>query len=854
MGRASYIQSTFLSGEWSQAAQGRVDREDYRGAMARCYNSIPIEEGSVIRRPGVQFIAHTKNGIDATVREFHFAATSSYVMEFSEGNLRFSSDGELVTEDTVSVSSISSASPALVITTANHGYTTGDTVIFNLVDLTNGSGTSVLMKRQFEITVTGTDRFTIKDALTNTNVSGSTISVGSGDVTVSRVIDLVTPYTGGAWRFVQVVQDDTTATILQNGVAPHALVNDGSLFDITEIDFLDGPYLDPTGGTCTPSATSGVGVTLTFGADHGIGAADIGRLIRLWSAPDTWLSATAYAVGDQVEYGGVYWYATKASTDSPPGATVDAWIVDTTAAFWTWAEVTGWTSSTVVTVTIRGQALRNTDPIKIWRLGLFCTTHGFPTNGTYHQGRLWLTGVLGNRIDSSKSNDPYNFSPTDPDGTVADDNAISAVLQAEDINTIFWMSTCHQGMICGTAAGEWLIQASALNDPLTPTSIQADMITKFGSKNAHVVRAPMSLVFIGRHDSKVIEYVPDPSFGKYVGANLSMMAKHLVRNGMVEFVYQQEPTPILWGLDIHGDLVGCTYKRESPYGTQSASFSAWHWHRTGGENGVRGFRSLAVGPSPDGSTNSLTMVTVGSIVDPIYWVETMSRLADEQIALNESAYLDSFIIPSTATYMSSGNKIRAYGLWPFVGQEITVFAAGVDCGEFTVSSTGYVDLPLDVAGSLFTTARVTQLSANTSTFAGHDVYVDGFGGTHGHIPIVVGYNYTSQGQIVRPVIASETGSRIGPSLGQTRRTHQVGTLLYQTQGIYFGTDFNNLRPANFKTTGGAQPLPLTTLFSGVHWDTLDDTYSYDSMICWEVNRPYPATVLAIEGFIVTTER
>lgn len=38
------------------------------------------------------------------------------------------------------------------------------------------------------------------------------------------------------------------------------------------------------------------------------------------------------------------------------------------------------------------------------------------------------------------------------------------------------------------------------------------------------------------------------------------------------------------------------------------------------------------------------------------------------------------------------------------------------------------------------------------------------------------------------------------------------------------------------------------LYSGVYWDNVSDTYSYDGMLCWQVNRGYPAQVCAIQGF------
>ena len=62
-----------------------------------------------------------------------------------------------------------------------------------------------------------------------------------------------------------------------------------------------------------------------------------------------------------------------------------------------------------------------------------------------------------------------------------------------------------------------------------------------------------------------------------------------------------------------------------------------------------------------------------------------------------------------------------------------------------------------------------------------------------------------------------------------------------------------MRPANLTSPSGKAYTPLE-MASGVHWDTLEDDVGFDGMIGWEVTRPYPASVCAIEGFIRTQDR
>ncbi len=123
-------------------------------------------------------------------------------------------------------------------------------------------------------------------------------------------------------------------------------------------------------------------------------------------------------------------------------------------------------------------------------------------------------------------------------------------------------------------------------------------------------------------------------------------------------------------------------------------------------------------------------------------------------------------------------------------------------------------------------------------------------------PFAVGHTYCSRAQILRPVTAQESMTQTGPSLGKLRRSTYAGVLLADTQGMSMGVDFLTMRPLAFKRDngigragGGVTTLPLTQTFSGVYGmalGTVDADSNYDNMWCWEVCRPYPCTVVAVE--------
>lgn len=734
---ASYLQTSFTGGKWSKFAQGRADKETYRSAMNECFNSFPAESGYWRRRDGTIFCATTRSGLPATLRPFHFSQNAPYVLEFTDGHLRVFSGQSLVLDSSAQavVSSMSSANPAAVATLTPHGLTTGDQVEFHLETWTAGG--SLLMNRQFTVAVTGANGFTISDPVTGAGVDGSTITYVPATGFVIRVLDYTTPYLDGSWSTVRVVQDENLALILNTGAPPLQIANltsptvgaQTTFSSLENVTFVDGPYLDPPvdGTTLTPSGTSG-SITLTassiasINGGQGFLATDVGRFIRLFSEPAAWASGTAYPKGANVKYNGAYYQAYVANTGIEPDTDPSVnWTVATNAANWTWAIVTTITSTSEVTATLQpadplgtlaGGPLLYNRVIAMWQLGLYSDTTGWPTGGCYQGGRFWLFGAQGNRIDSTMSDNGFipettalNCAPTGLDGTVADNNGCSFVLQASDINTIFWAIPTHIGIVLGTQAGEWLLEASSSNDPITPTSVDAHRQTRYGCANVEPVEAPLSMLFVQRYQLKLYEYMSDVYSRKFQGTNLAIDAKDLTVNGLQEIAWVNEPSPILWARDALGSLLGMVYKRESPFATQPASFFGWHHHALGSGRKVTCVRA---GPSQDGTTDALMLVTNDPSTN-IHYVEMMAT-SDEDVTLLNSWFVDAAVTPTFAAI--TGNTLTLYGLEYIAGKTVTAWIAGIDAGDYTVSVAGAVAIPLNGPGSPLTTTYLASLNGD----------------------------------------------------------------------------------------------------------------------------------------------
>ncbi len=1084
MAAAALLQPAFTGGEWSKVMQGRIDRPDYRTAMNRCLNHIPLEQGAVTQRSGTRNNAVTRGGAAGRTISFDFKESAPYVIELTAGYLRFFTGNTLVKSGSaVAVSSISSATPA-VVTTATHGWSTGDTVYFNAV----GANNPALNNRPCLITVLSSTTFSIADAVTGTSIDGTTIGTFVSG-TVSKVYELTTPYAGTTWSALRAVLADlptlngTTpgALFLTPGIKPYVLTvltlptsSAPATFSLAAAVFKDGPYFDPIpgGAQVTPSALIGnITLSLSFPAydatrsysvgdyvtsssvnyrslqDANVGhtpassatywvavsageavgpkgfqGTDVGRHVRLYSEPAIWSSSTTYASGAIVAFGGtgvkfdgpalLYYRSLANSNTTVPGTDTTKWVLYPTGAIWTWGRITGlsnvidralagsasignmtsggglaaafdgnfaqaasasaektqsgtsasgvatfssyigknyasasdqtiaqatiypstdlglvvatenihglvdrvdfvtinlrgkasvpasasdgtllgttgpiknttsavsitstdqttawkyvWVemiltttsltggaayvltniacelalfspagsgTSSGVTVQLVGDALLYTTAIRTWRLGIYSDTTGWPSAGTYHEGRLWLTGSVDNRIDGSKSNDIYNFAPTEPSGTVTPASAISYTFNAPDVNPIFWLQPDDRGIVCGTQAGEWVVQSTTLNQPLTPTTIQAHRVTKHGCANIEPKRTDLTLAVVQKYTRRVLEFFADVYSGKFSAQSLSTNSKHLTKSGISELAYQQETTPIVWVRLGNGGFMGYTYSRDSLVSSQPPKLMAAHPHSHGAS---RTIVSICMGSNDAGTLDLLTMVTRGS--DGVHHVEQLQPIFEEDDALVNAWFLDDGVVPSA--YAAASDGLHLYGLWPHAGQAVKVFAGGLDCGSVTVDSTG---------SALVTFGDGVAQGTGSGLFT--SAYVSSFGGL---MPIIVGYAMTAQGQIVRPAKAEESGSRIGPAVGMKRRGHMYGVQFVHAinKGVYFGTSFSDLRPVII-TSGGEIAYSPLTLFSGIYWDTLGDTSSFDGMLCWQSTKPYPLTLANVAMFLKT---
>jgi hypothetical protein len=576
-------------------------------------------------------------------------------------------------------------------------------------------------------------------------------------------VEIVTPYTEAELSELSFVQSVDTLFVAHKNHAPRSITRTSSTsWSIGTLTFLDGPYL-PVNGTATTltlGAATGTGVTCTASANL-FASTDVGRHIR----------------------------------------------AKTTGGVWGWAKITAFTSATSVTVDIQ-QAMGATTATANWRLGVWSDTTSYPAVVTFYQDRLGWAGS-DNRPQSvyfSSTGDYYNHQPTayDTSGTVSDSNALSFTLNSSDVQVIRWMVGDAKGLLIGTAAAEWLVTPSTLNQALTPTNINAVEMTRCGSATVSAIRAGATSLFIQRSGRKMRELVFVYTEDRYQVPDLTVLSEHITTGGLIDMAYQQEPQTIVWCVRADGTLIGFTYQRDQ-------KVIGWHRHVLGGVSDASGTQakveSVACIPEPNGAYDELWMVVQryvnGAVVRHI---EYMAKIWEHGDAQDTAVYVD-----ASLTYSGSAATTIS-GLDHLEGETVTILANGATHPTKVVSS-GAVTLD-----------RSTTVA-------------------------VIGYGYNSDGQTLR----NDAGAADGTAQGKTQRKHRVAFRLLDALGIKVGPDFSHLTRRVSRTTadsaGAAVPL-----FSGDDTDTWEGDYSTEDLIAWRFDQPLPGTLLAILPQQATIDR
>lgn len=713
MVKASPLKPQFNAGELSPRLFARVDFGKYLDGHETFENLLPVAEGGAVRRPGTRYVAEVKDSSQTVrLRRFQFSTTQAYVIEMGPEYMRFCrNQGQITVPDTDAAISNGEFTSDI---TGWDDRSTGTGAISH--DSTNGrlnldgaSASVAWAEQDVTTTNTGTEhvlRFRVLGA------PGDYVQLRIG--TTSTGSELVTDFRAGVgWHcysftpsaspfYVQfrnpeakTVQIDDVSLIDNAPVEIGAPYQEGELFDVsgpqsadvlylfhsdhptyklsrrgnttwslTQVAWEDGPYLteNTTSTTLTPSAATGLGITITASATDGINggdgfqATDVGRLVRI----------------------------------SNPASGTD----------WGYAVITGVTSTTVVTADVK-RDFATTNAATKWALGAWSETTGYPKTGAFFEQRL----VAANTDDQPQTfwmgqvADFENFAPDSPnasgvwDGTVEDDDALDYTIASQDVNAIRWISPGSDVMVIGTAGGEWVPKAAG--EIITPTDIAVRPQTTIGSAPIAPLRVGHSVLFVQRAGRKIRDLTYSIEVDGFIGIDRNRLASHITTGGIVEMAYAQEPDSIIWAVRNDGQLLSMTYRQEE-------DVVAWSRHIIGGSFGSGNAVVESVTTIPGSDAAGQVQSSEGR--DEVWLVvkRTINGATKRYIEFIEKEWdaaeddqEDAYYSDSLITYDGAATTTIT-GLDHLEGETVKILADGAIHPDKTVSS-GQVTLDLEAS-------------------------------------------------------------------------------------------------------------------------------------------------------------
>lgn len=846
MVRANPYSPSSNGGEFSPRLHARTDFAKYPNGLEICQNLIPLAEGGVMRRASTRFVKEIKSSaVKGRIKSFLFSTTQAYIIELGASAMRFYRyQGQITTASTTgTIANGTFATDVSSWTDKDTGGTAASTWNASGYMQLLGDGTEYAWRQQTIASITNGGVYVVKFRIIGAAGDEVILRIGTSDGGTQIVNDRAFPvgyhcytftatattiYLGFRSNVAKALGVDNVSFV-QNAAAeietPYAEADlyqiEGpqsadvlylfhvsyptyklqryghSSWSLTEVAWEDGPWLDmnETATTLTPSAATGLGITITASAvtgindDQGFLTTDVGRLVRI----------------------------------DNPAAGVD----------WGWARITGWTSTTVVTADVErafGAATADTR----WRLGAWSATTGYPSCAAFFEQRLFAANTTDQpqTLWASQTGDFENMSPDSAnasgkwDGTVQDDDALDYTISADDVQAIRWLSPGEDTMAIGTASGEWT--PSSNGSVLTPTDIVVRRQTTHGSAQVQPVRVGNVVLFAQRAKRKVREFGFDYAINGFKAQDMTRLAEHVSRGGIVEMAYAEEPNSLVYAVRGDGVLLSMTYRRDE-------DVVGWSRHIIGGSFGTGNavVESVAVIPGADGTASG--QVKSSENRDEVWvivkrtingatkrYVEVFEQDFEGPLRADYSsdsawetavldAQKDAYYADSIITYDSTATTTIT-GLDHLEGQTVRVLADGAIAADATVAS-----------GSITLTASASVVQ--------------------------VGLAYTHRGKTLK----IEAGAVAGTAVGKKKRIGGITFVLLDSHTIQFGPDSATLEERDFRDVGDAMDS-AAPLFTGEKFYEFSGDWDRDTRIVYESDDPVPFKLLAIAPEIVTNDQ
>lgn len=602
------VKYAFIAGELSNTLYGRTDLTKFDLGMSEARNFFVDYRGGLSTRPGTKFCEHLKaDGQQIKLAFFSFNPDEedTYVLILGDEYIRFTQSGAYVLEDAITVSDISSATPAVVTSTA-HGLETGRWVVINGVT--------------YSVTKLTDNTFSLYSVPAGEAVDGSELSLADA----FPVYELASPYTAEQLDGLSFDQYRDQLRITSSDDLPiRSLVRNGHTdweLVLEEIGtFAVGPVITGESLSSAGDAETLFAVTSVYadGSESSIGPTykvdnavnypiTEGSVSITWAKDNLAVSYNVYrsvvSVNETLSFGMELGYAgnTKGTKFTDPNIIVDfgrtppinynPFAPGAVTSITIDNGGSGYTETTTVSVSgggsgFAGRVIVN-DAGQIVRVivmsggeGYSSPTVSFTGAGTGAAATATLRAASGTypslsaiyqqrQIYAASQLDPITlwgsqykrFSNFNYSENVLDTDSFEFNLDTAAVAPIRHLVPTRGGLLAMTQENIWLISGGNQDKAITATNALADPQTYNGVSNLYPVRVGEDLLYVEGKGYAVRLLSYNELSRVYGGDDKSILSSHLFGRGkeIVAWAYQDSPYKVVWCVRADGVLLAFT--------------------------------------------------------------------------------------------------------------------------------------------------------------------------------------------------------------------------------------------------------------------------------------------------------
>ncbi|MBS2008254.1 MAG: hypothetical protein JST01_14495 [Cyanobacteria bacterium SZAS TMP-1] len=558
MARGNTIILNVSGGEVSPDLYARLDLPVYQRGMQRIQNYIVQPQGGLNYRTALQHVKAVRGNLTGRLLTFTFSEQDTYVLEFTDRKIRFYRNFAAVLDSrqTGTATAITKANPGRVTYTGVLGLQAGQEIF-----ITGVKGMKEIDGQFFTVgDPFGGSEFDLLNAY-GENVDTTAFNTYVSGGTINRVYEIDSPYKIEHIPDLHVKQSADTIYITHQKYAPYKLSRKDH--DDWTITVFDRTGQDPFKQVKINSITVASPGVFTSAVAHG------------------------FKVGDEI-------YTDDLGADSNLFLKRQWWKIDTVPT------TTQFTIKDPATGTVYNNliAYNTTDkPMRVISTQYCPKTLAFLDMVRLAYGN-WLANPAG--LAFSSAPDSTTGDTKFDDFTVGADatNAMLFTLPPifDKMESIQWIATVNRHLVVGGLSSVRRIHGQTVDDPISPSSINAKPINSIGSTPIQPYSSGQSVFYVDGTSRRVHVFLFTFESSDYVTVNQHLTARQLGFSPFVTLAQQRGDSGLLWVLRKDGVLTGLTFNElESIYG--------WHRHYIGGKSVVDGVKrdrakvlSIAVEP------------------------------------------------------------------------------------------------------------------------------------------------------------------------------------------------------------------------------------------------------------------